>query len=370
MVLHVNSFTRQEKLLKLDFIVIHASFLLMAYGLLLAPLPGLAQQEEPWYPVSVVSDGVVRAYEPLAQVTRAWRVCALLPHGRDKYWWGVSWGLRQEANRRGVRLGIYQAGGYEYLETQRKQFHECLAKRADAIVLAAISNDGFDSDIAEATRQGVPVIDLVNGVSSKLVAARSLVSFVDMAKTMGNYLLAMSGKEPISVAWFPGPQDAAWVRDAEVGMRLAFKGAPVSLIHAGYAPPDLSAQMGLVRAILRAAEKQPDYFFGNAVAIEAVSNFERYFPSVKGRPIAFYATEPVLSLIADGRVVAAASDSPVLQARISIDLALRVLEKQPYARRVSPIIDIIDAKSVRSYDYRKIFPPDTQRILLQELPPK
>ncbi|MYM23253.1 TMAO reductase system periplasmic protein TorT [Duganella sp. FT135W] len=356
--------------MKLIFIIIHASFSLMAYGFLLAPLSGLAQPEEPWYPVSVVSDGVVRVYEPLTQVRRAWRICALLPHGRDKYWWGVSWGLRQEANRRGVRLGIYQAGGYEYLETQRKQFHECLAKRADVIVLAAISSDGLNADIEEASRLGVPVVDLVNGVSSKLVAARSLVSFVDMAKTMGNYLLAMSGKQRISVAWFPGPQDAAWVRDAEAGMRLAFRDAPISLIHAGFAPPDLTAQMGLVRAILKSPEKQPDYFFGNAVAIEAVSNFQRYFSEVKGHSIAFYATEPVINLIGEGRVVAAASDSPVLQARISIDLALRVLEKQSYARRVSPIIDIIDAKSVKSYDYRKIFPPDSQRILLQELPPK
>jgi len=58
----------------------------------------------------------------------------------------------------------------------------------------------------------------------------------------------------------------------------------------------------------------------------------------------------------------------VLQARISVDLAVRVLEQQPHARRVGPAIDIIDAKNVYQYDFSRIFAPGNQRITQQALP--
>jgi protein TorT len=126
--------------------------------------------------------------------------------------------------------------------------------------------------------------------------------------------------------------------------------------------------MRLVRAIATPSASGPDYFLGNAVAIEAAANFKRYNPIISGQPIAFYASEPVVELIKQGRVLAAASDAPVLQARIAIDLALRALEKQPHARRVGPEIDMIDATSVLKYDYRRIFAPSNQRITQQALP--
>ena len=59
----------------------------------------------------VLADGVSQQYQPLSQAAKPWRVCALLPHGKDRYWWGVAWGLDEEAARQGVRLGIYEAGG-------------------------------------------------------------------------------------------------------------------------------------------------------------------------------------------------------------------------------------------------------------------
>lgn len=334
----------------------------------LNPLLARAATQAPWYPVKVVSDGRAGSYQPLARAGQAWRICALLPHARDKYFWGVSWGLTQEAERLGVKLGIYQAGGYDYLPVQRKQFQDCLDKGADAILLAAISTDGLNDDIAVAARRGVPVIDLITGISSELVAARSLVKYDDAAAAAAQYLLSLSGKKPVNVAWLPGPKDAGWVKGAEAGMYRSFQQTSVTVQHTGYGPPELGAQMGLIRAAIKAKDGGPDYFLGNAVACEAAANFIRYNPHIASKIIAFYATEPVVDLIRQGRVLAAASDSPVLQARISVDLAVRVLEKQPYARRVGPAIDMIDAKNVYQYDFSRIFAPGSQRITQQALP--
>lgn len=63
-----------------------------------------------WFPVSVAADGKAQQYQPLVKAHTLWRICALLPHGKDHYWWGVAWGLSEEASRLGVMLGIYEAG--------------------------------------------------------------------------------------------------------------------------------------------------------------------------------------------------------------------------------------------------------------------
>lgn len=338
---------------------------MLRYFFLLLLLPAVAAAD--WYPVAAVIDGKTAAYQPLAKAARPWRVCALLPHGKDKYWWGVSWGLAEEARRQGIKLGIYQAGGYEHLPVQVQQLRSCLRRKADAIILAAISAQGLDAEIARASEAGVPVIDLVNGVSSNRVAARSLVSFTDMADAASRYLLKQAGTEQaIQIAWLPGPAGAGWVQDGERGMRQALAGHTVSILDGGYAPPDPTSQMERVRAVF--ATHQPDYLLGNAVAAESAANFLKANPRRHTRIVAYYATEPVVALIRQGQIMAAPSDAPVLQARISVDLAVRILDKQPYARRVSPVIEVLDAQSLPAYDLGKLLPPPGQWLVQRSLP--
>ena len=45
-----------------------------------------------WFPYPVHADGRVLDYRPLPVASQPWRICALLPHGKDRYWWGVAWG--------------------------------------------------------------------------------------------------------------------------------------------------------------------------------------------------------------------------------------------------------------------------------------
>lgn len=124
----------------------------------------LARAEQDWFPVDVQADGKTMAYHPIQQTSKAWRLCALLPHGKDHYWWGVSWGLAEEAKRQRVELGIYEAGGYEHLARQRQQLQHCVENKADALIIAAISSDGLNDLIAQLKAANIPVIDLINGI--------------------------------------------------------------------------------------------------------------------------------------------------------------------------------------------------------------
>jgi protein TorT len=322
-----------------------------------------------WFPVAAQVDGKTLEYRAAGPASKAWRICALLPHLRDKYWWGVSWGLSEEADRQKVKLGIYQAGGYDAVEEQRRQFRECLRLGADAIILASSSYEGLNQEIDAAADRRIPVVDLVNGVSSARVAARSLVSFTDMATTAARYISNHAGGKRLKLAWFPGPQGAGWVNDAEKGLQRAFPAGAAEIIHAGYAAPESTRQMTLVRKTL--ALHAPDYILGNAVATEVsaaylLSNSQK--SGAKPGVVSFYATEPVIALIREGRVLAAPSDASVLQARIAVDLAVRILDRKPFPARVSPVIEVLDAGNIDQYDLSRLFPPQNLRFVQKPLP--
>lgn len=321
--------------------------------------------EQSWFPVEVLADGKKLQYQPLQKVSKAWRLCALLPHGKDHYWWGVSWGLAEEARRQGVQLGIYEAGGYENLPRQRQQLQYCVSNKADALIIGAISSEGLNDLILQLKNSGIPVIDLINGIKSPAITARSSVSFADMAAKSIQYLLKHNQQSATTLAWFPGPVQAAWVQDAERGLKQELQGSPMKLVHGGYGATDNFSQATLVRQLF--GNEQPNYILANAVAAGVAQHFISAEKLTKIAVMAYYANPEVVRLIQSGQLLAAATDSPVIQARISIDLALRVLEQQTYARQVSPQIKILDQHNISELPLKQIIAPKQQWMIRQPL---
>ena len=194
-----------------------------------------------WFPYPVQADGRMLDYRPLPAAAQPWRICALLPHGKDRYWWGVAWGLDQEAQRLGVRLGIYEAGGYEHGDVQLEQFDRCVAEGADAFVVASINTYDLCSAAKVQLQAGRPVIDLINRLDCTGLSAHSRVDFADMTRATLDYLVRVSGGRPIRVGWLPGPADAGWVQDAERGLREALAGKAITLADL---PPEIRGEEG------------------------------------------------------------------------------------------------------------------------------
>lgn len=325
-----------------------------------------AQPAQPEPQVQV--DGKAQAWSWQPRASKPWRICLLLPHGKDRYWWGVAWGADQQAQRLGVQLGVYQAGGYEYAETQRQQWLDCHKQGAQAFVLGAISASGLRAEIDAALKRGQPVIDLVNGVDGA-VTSRSLVSFADMARAAAEDALRRLSGRPLRIAWFPGPRGAGWVTDGDRGLREAVQGQQVELIDGGHGATDAKTQATLVRAVLEAPGAAIDVLLGNAVAIEFAARLRTQRQGARPELVAYYATEGIVEAIRQGQVLAAPTDQPVLQARIAIDLAVRALEGQSLPKRVSPAIVVLDRQRLQGFDLQLLLPPSSQGMLQRALPP-
>ena len=336
---------------------------------LLAIGAGTAVAGDAWHPVPVnVWDPPFNAerarraedYRPLEAASDKWRVCVLIPHLKDAYWLAVNFAVVDEARRLGVGFSIYSAGGYEHLERQREQFNECLAESPDGILLSAVSLDGLNDLVAVAAGQGVPVVDLINGVSAPEISARIGVDFWDMGAAVGRYLAELPGTDdqPVRVAWLPGPAGAGWVDAADDGFRQAIVGQEIEIVAALNGDTGIAAQRALVDEALDSHPGGVSHVLGTAVTAEAAVGAlrERGLDDRIGL-LAFYYSPGVHRAIKRGQVLAAPSDLPALQTRIALDTLVRIVQGEDYFPHVAARVVMIDRERQASWDASSSLPP-------------
>ncbi|ETX28936.1 TMAO reductase system periplasmic protein TorT [Roseivivax isoporae] len=343
-----------------------------ALAAVLTALPFAALAQDAWYPYEAeevtpafAADGTVSAvtYEPLESASQPWNICVSFPHMKDAYWLGVDYGVVEEAKRLGVNLNVVEAGGYTELATQISQIEDCVASGADAVIIGAISFDGLNSVIGEVAGGGTPVIDVINGVSSDQIAAKSLVSFHTMGAETGRYLAGKhpAGSDPVQVGWFPGPAGAGWVEAAHQGFMEAIEGSAVEVLEPRYGDTGKEAQLKLVEDVLQ-ANPEVDYLAGTAVTAEAAQGLLRSRGLTDQIGIlAFYMTPGVYEGIERGFIEAAPADSMVIQGRIAVDQAVRILEEQDYIKHVGPKIFVVNQDNLGEVSREDILPPENFR---------
>ena len=279
---------------------------------------------------------------------------------KDAYWLGVDYGVAEQAKDLGVKMNLVDAGGYTELAKQISQIEDCVAGGAQAVVIGAISFDGLNSLVSELAKKGIPVIDVINGISSPDVTAKSLVSFYTMGQEAGAYLAKKhpAGSEAVKVGWFPGPAGAGWVEAANKGFLEAVKGSAVTVLDPKYGDTGKEVQLKLVEDALQA---NPDirYIAGTAVTAEAAQGLIRE-RGLQGKVdlMAFYMTPGVYEGIKRGFILAAPADSMVIQGRIAIDQAVRALEKKDFVKHVGPKIFVVDPSNIATVPATNILPPD------------
>lgn len=301
------------------------------------------------------------SYVPLKKAEKPYKICVSFPHMKDAYWLGVDYGVVEEAKALGVKMNLVEAGGYTHLPKQISQIEDCVAGGAQAVVIGAISYTGLNNLVERITKKGIPVIDLVNGMSSPHVTAKSLVSFYTMGHEAGAYLAKLhpAGTKEVTVGWFPGPAGAGWVTAANKGFMDAVKGSALKVLPPKYGDTGQATQLKLVEDELQ-ADPSISYIAGTAVTAQAAQGLLRaQHLQKKVKLIAFYLTPGVYAGIEKGTILAAPADSMVIQGRIAIDQAVRFLEHKPYIKHVGPKIFMVDKGDIDKLDRSNILPPKT-----------
>lgn len=321
----------------------------MAGGLALWPLLVEADtwRLETWEtPFDFGSTSRVIDYQPLEKASRKWRICASYPHLKDSYWLSVNYGMVTEARRLGVALRVVEAGGYPNLARQIEQVREC-ALDADILALGTVSFEGLTETVLEISKR-IPVVAIVNDIADPGISAKSAVSWASMGQRIGEFLARAhpAGSSEVRVAWFPGPKGSGWVPFVEKGFREALAASSAEIVVTKYGDTGKEIQIILIEEVL---EERPDvdYIVGSAVTAEAaVSVLRARGLTDRIKVLADYYTHAVYRGIKRNRIIAAPTDFPILQGKLGMDQAVRVLEGSLTVKHAGPFIKLVDESNV------------------------
>lgn len=311
-------------------------------AILLAGLagPGLAevwQLEARAIPFDDASAAVPLTYIPLERAARPWRFCVLYPHLKDAYWLSVNYGMVEEAQRLGVAFDVFEAGGYPNLTRQIDQLKGCASDEFDAVILGTVSYVGLTAEVERIARLK-PVIAAVNDIDDSGITAKASVPWTEMGAAAGRFLAERhpKGSAPVRVAWFPGPQGAGWVTFVEAGFRAALAESSAQIVMTRFGDTGTEEQVLLVEEVLEAMP-DVDYLVGSGPMAEAAVPILRARGlDGKIKVVSTYLSHAVYRGVVRGRILAAPTDSPVLQGRLSIEMAVRALEDRLTTHHAGP----------------------------------
>ena len=315
-----------------------------------------------WFPIKVydASSGtnVEVDYVPVEKASKPWNICVLFPHMKDSFWVAVAYGIVEEAKRQNVNMTLYEAGGYENLPRQLSQFDDCVAGGADAIIVGAISEAGLAKKFEEGIAAGKPVISTVNPVSEAKTTAKMFVEFDTMGEQTGNYLKQSLGSDEAKVVNFPGPAGSGWAEAFNDGFKRAIDGADnIELLDEKFGDSGVSVQLALIQDALQAYPEM-NVIWGTAptaeAAIAAVAEVGREGEIMI---MSSYENQAMLDALNRGDIMGFATQYPVLEGRVAIDMAVRALEGQPVMTFVKPIPDMIAKDSVDKIDMSLVLAP-------------
>jgi protein TorT len=307
------------------------------------------------------------------QVEKKHHICVSFPHLKDSYWVGAAYGIIEEGKRLGQKITLVEAAGYTNLEKQIAQVEDCVANGAEAVVYAAISGDGNAKQVDELRAKGIKVVDLINGINAE-VDSKSAESYYNMGyiacKWVADQHPAGSGK--VKAAWYPGPPGAGWSVAGDQGCNAAVKGSDVEIVDTKWGDTGKEIQLGLVEDVLQAHDDL-SYIVGTAPSAEAaVSALRDRGLTDQIKVVAYYYTPGMHLYLGRGQVAMAPTDQMIIQSRIAIDQAVRLLEGKPMAtggrpefndtgrttEHVQPLPIAVTPDTIKSFDTATTLAPD------------
>lgn len=336
--------------------------LIMASVVALATVP--SAQAKDWWPfkVDAAKGGDLKNvqsidYVPLEKAEKKWNLCVLLPHLQDSYWVSVNYGLIEEAKRLGVKMSVFQAGGYSNLPRQISQYDDCLASGADAILIGAISEAGVAAKIGEGMAKGVVNIAVANPILETPITARITPDFYQKGLQTGEYIKKYLGDKTASAVAFPGPQGSGWAETYMSGFRDATKEGNVKLLAEMFGEASVPAQLRLVED---AIQTYPDMrvVWGGAPAAEAAVGAVADAGIDDAVIMASYENQAMLRLVKENKVLGFATEYPVMMGYISVDLAVRALEKKDHEKILLVSPGIVTKDNIKDFDTTQIFAPE------------
>lgn len=132
-----------------------------------------------------------------------------MPDLASSFWISVTYGVEDEAKKKGVSVVKLNAGGDANAAQQIAQIQDLIQKKVDAIVVGATDGDAVKAIVEKAIAAGIPVIGVSSPPNTDKLAAIVGADHYDMGRLQAQCLAkAVGGKG--NVAMMVGPSGQYW----------------------------------------------------------------------------------------------------------------------------------------------------------------
>ena len=319
-------------------------------------------EDKAWWPLSVVDwssgSSVPTNYVPLEKASKKWHLCVLVPHMKDSWWVAFDYGIVEEAKRLGVKVTVFEAGGYTNLAKQIDQFDDCVALGVAAILSSVISEEGLTPKITEGREQGIIQIGAANQIFNAPVHAKVFADQELMGYTGGALVVDyFKGHGKVIAVHFAGPQASGWAEHAAAGFRRASEGSNIVLLEEKFGDTGKSVQLKLVEDALQTYDDVQLLYGVGVMGEVAVGAVDDAGLLGKTNISVWYTNEAILDFLLSGDIIGTVTQAPVTLARMCVDLAVRALEGKDYMTEVHPTPQPITKNTINNLDLTSMFAP-------------
>lgn len=288
-------------------------------------------------------------FHSLKEADKSWKICIVIPHLKDPFWSAVNYALIDEAKRLDLRIRIKEAGGYGRLRVQRQQIVDCVNNGAQGLLVASVSRNGLNDLVKKYSRQGIPIIDMINGIDSQYISARVTSLKSNNIKLLLDFLKQHSAGKGGNVLWLPGPKGSAWSENANESFKALIKTSSLNLLDTLWGDTGREQQASLIKSAIK-QYKKIDYIIGTAIAAEAALDIITQYDLLKNIKILAYSYGPgVHRGISREKILAATSDKQGTQARLAINVLVQALQGSLVYRHIAVKAEMVNEATFNSF---------------------
>ena len=201
-------------------------------------------------------------------------IAVLMPNAGDPYFQSKAYGYTEEANALGVKLRLYNAGGYDHLPDQIRQLEDLTVKKVDGIIFTPTDPVATVPTLEAAINSGIKVVNddiLIHG--SKKIPVRVSEDSFEVGKQQGELIVeALGGKG--NVVMLKGPSGVDLMAQREAGAKSVFKQHPgIRIVAEEYHQSDIVSANRLMEDFIQTHPNGIDavYTMGTQTAVGAVT---------------------------------------------------------------------------------------------------
>jgi ribose transport system substrate-binding protein len=291
-------------------------------------------------------------YARPAKPAKPYTIGVLLPQLSNPHFVGQAYGYIDEAEKLGVKVIMFDAGGYQYLDRQISQIEDLIASKVDAIIIVAVNGPGTADAVDRAVAAGIPVVNcnVMTGSDKVVTRVRSDDEIIGQmqADFMGQAL-----KNEGKVVMLRGAPGTSWAenRGNSFKKRLIEKFPKVTVVGEQYSQSTPADGLKLMEDFLQTFPQIDGAY--NGADTTAIGAAQAVLAAGRAGKVTITATDfqvDTEKFIRDGVMSATVAQQTVIIGRWGVRAAVNCLEKRDVPKALWTPLLLVSAANVNNLD--------------------